>query len=210
MKGEIKLRPKTGSNILENEVVLVLSGSLQSDKTYLLKGNDSTTGTLKTIINLGIAVNSGKPDVFYNLTSRIKLVCEDPSFILKYSSNDLDFGKVIENQFNANEAKATIEMEYKSGYENKKYNYKIRKTNGNLDNAYRDFKLYLEGLVSPTNLYILSDILLGPERIPNLNTPQKRTIDIIGKLKEDSTFDNVSPGVYKNTINIVVTLEEKF
>lgn len=206
VKGKINLRPKIGSSILENEVIFKLEENefFQSGKIYLLKGNSEVIGAPKNIINLGIASIPTKAAVFYNLSSRIKIVCENPSFILKYSSNDLDFGKVIEKQFNANEAKATIEMEYKSGYQNKKYSYKIKKPNEDLDTVYTDFKLYLEGF----NPYVLSDISLGVERIPNLNTPEKRVIDIVGKLKEDPNFSKISPGIYKNTINIVVTLEE--
>lgn len=210
MKGEIKLRPKTGSNILENEVVfeLGLNEFFQSGKTYLLKGNNGAIGTLKNIINLGIAANGGKLDVFYNLSSRIKIVCENPSFILEYSSNDLDFGKIIEKQFNANEAKATIKMKYDNDSKNKKSNYKIKKEDGTLDTIYQNFKLFLNGLNHPNNTFILSDIWLGNERIPNSKNPEKREIDIHGILKKSGEFDLAGPGMYRNTINIVVTLEE--
>ena len=210
VKGEIKLRPKTGSNILENEVVfeLGLNEFFQSGKTYLLKGNSGAIGTLKNIINLGIAANGGKLDVFYNLSSRIKIVCENPSFILEYSSNDLDFGKIIEKQFNANEAKATIKMKYDNDSKNKKSNYKIKKEDGTLDTIYQNFKLFLNGLNHPNNTFILSDIWLGNERIPNSKNPEKREIDIHGILKKSGEFDLAGPGMYRNTINIVVTLEE--
>lgn len=153
------------------------------------------------LLRLGIPTDG----IYDDIISKIELdIVANSSFIIDYSPKILDFGAVIQGQFNANEAKTRINITYDVDLNNPSFTYELQRDDGSKANYYNDFKLYKDGDKNSTN-FAIADLWLGIEGTPNSNEPNKKTLDLNGKLKN---IDNAPAGNYTNTVNIVVTLEE--
>lgn len=155
----------------------------------------------KFVLGLGVPSKNIHDDII----SDIKLnIARNSALIINYDAENLDFGTVIQGQFNANEAKTKINIIYNEDLDNPSFKYELQEYNGSKANFYNNFKLYKDGDRNSEN-YAEADLWLGIESIPNSNEPNNRTIDLNGRLKN---IEKAPAGDYTNTINIVVTREE--
>lgn len=158
------------------------------------------------ILRLGIPTDG----IFDDIISKIELtILINSSFIIDYEPKILDFGAVIENQFSANEAKTRINITYDTDLNNPNFTYELQKDDGSKTNYYNDFKLYQNGDKTSTN-FAIADLWLGIEGTPNSNEPNKKTLDLNGRLKNinNAPILGGTSTTYKNIVNIIVTLEE--